>query len=131
MGLVAAAMVALSTGCVAMRSPDAESAAKAETRRETTCYFAGQLDESYATWYYRHLFAFGEKPLWAGANPATVRYRFTYLPSFEHPVCIRLERTGTGTPRLWIREHAGFGGYPAEDLMLVDEARLLSEEELK
>jgi hypothetical protein len=63
-------------------------------------------------WYSGHLAAMGEPSLPALAQSdreATV-YRLLWLPSFHHPVCVRIERTSEGA-RLHARVLDGKGGY--------------------
>ena len=63
-------------------------------------------------WYSKHLAAMGEPSLPALAQrdrDATV-YRLLWLPSFHHPVCVRIERTGEGA-RLHAKVLDGKGGY--------------------
>ena len=46
-------------------------------------------------WYSKQLVAMGERPLWKltqGDREATV-YRLLWLPSFHHPVCVRIDRS--------------------------------------
>ena len=63
-------------------------------------------------WYSKHLEAMGESSLWKLSQrdrDATV-YRLLWLPSFHHPVCVRIATTGGGT-KLHARVLDGKGGY--------------------
>jgi len=94
------------------------------------------LTEFQNQWYARHLQAAGEPSLSRAARDgrSAVRetLRFTWLPSFDHPVIIRIE-TARGRSRLIVRELAGAGGYSpgeiarrVERALTADEDRALS-----
>ncbi len=53
-----------------------------------------------------------EQPLWsrAGRDSETRIYRLLWLPSFHHPVCVRVDHSSQGT-RLHARVLDGAGGY--------------------
>ena len=65
-----------------------------------------------AKWYSKHLRAMGEPSLWAHArdpqNPTV--YRLLWLPTFRHPVCVRIHRTPSGAT-LHATVLDGKGGY--------------------
>jgi hypothetical protein len=84
------------------------------------CNFKG-YPECFATvskvendWYPRHWEAADEPSLNERSNsPAaaeTSTLRFTWLPSFQHPVIVRIERTGNEA-RLVAKQLSGQGGY--------------------
>jgi hypothetical protein len=61
-------------------------------------------------WYSKHLAAMGEPALWLWRDRDMTAYRLLWLPSFDHPVCVRIDRTGDGA-RLQARVLDGKGGY--------------------
>ena len=65
------------------------------------------ISRSDAEWYSKHLTAMDEAPLWRDRD-ATV-YRLLWLPSFDNPVCVRIDRTAEGA-RLHARVLDGKGG---------------------
>jgi hypothetical protein len=70
------------------------------------------LSEFVHDWYSQHLIAMGEDPLGPVAlrdRDATI-YRLLWLPSFHHPVCVRVERKGEEA-RLRATVLDGKGGY--------------------
>lgn len=84
------------------------------------CNFKG-YPECFATistvendWYPSHWDAADEPSLYERSRfPATAgtsTLRFTWLPSFHHPVIVRIERTGHGA-RLVAKQLSGKGGY--------------------
>jgi hypothetical protein len=69
------------------------------------------LESSTASWYSEQLYAMGEPSLWALAErgrESTV-YRFLLLPSFLHPICVRIEKEET-IARLHATVLDGHGG---------------------
>jgi hypothetical protein len=60
----------------------------------------------------RFLELMGERPLQDRAphDRNAIVYRFIWLPTFKHPVCVRIERAGRGA-RLHVRVLDGAGGY--------------------
>jgi hypothetical protein len=58
--------------------------------------------------YAKHLAAMGEAALWRDRDATA--YRLLWLPSFDHPVCVRIDWTGDGA-RLHARVLDGKGGY--------------------
>ncbi len=70
------------------------------------------LSDFVVKWYSEHLDAMDEPSLWKLSQrdrDATV-YRLLWLPSFHHPVCVRIARTAEGA-RLRARVLDGKGGY--------------------
>lgn len=63
-------------------------------------------------WYSKHLAAMGEPSLpdLAQRDREATIYRLLWLPSFHHPVCVRIERDGDRA-RLQARVLDGMGGY--------------------
>jgi hypothetical protein len=63
-------------------------------------------------WYTSHLAAMGERSLWvlASRDRDATAYRLLWLPSFHHPICVRVDRTGVGA-RLRVKVLDGKGGY--------------------
>ena len=80
-------------------------------------------------WYSKHLVAMGEPSLWMlsrSLDNATI-YRLLWLPTFHHPVCVRIERTPGGA-RLHATVLDGQGGYDP-GLVAIERNILLAEEE--
>jgi MFS family permease len=76
--------------------------------------FGGEKDDSefIARWYSAHLAAMGEPSLWMLSrrdSHATI-YRLLWLPTFDHPVLVRIERTRQGA-KLRASVLNGMGGY--------------------
>jgi hypothetical protein len=65
-----------------------------------------------SAWYSSHLRAMGEPSLWALArkNQTASVYRLLWLPSFHHPVCVRISSTAGGA-RLHVKVLDGAGGF--------------------
>jgi hypothetical protein len=79
---------------------------------ETTADVPAPLDEFEVKWYSKHLAAMQEPSLWrlGTSDPAGTAYRFLELPSFAHPIGIRVAKTDAGaTLRLVVLD--GLGGY--------------------
>ena len=72
------------------------------------------ISEVERDWYPRHWQAANEPSLYErsnGPSPAgTSTLRFTWLPSFHHPVIVRIERSGKGA-QLIAKQLSGKGGY--------------------
>jgi hypothetical protein len=82
-------------------------------------------------WYSGHLVAMGEPSLWKLArsrHDATV-YRLLWLPTFHHPVCVRVEQAPRGA-KLHVTVLDGEGGYDPGQVAL-ERNVVLSEEEWK
>jgi MFS family permease len=76
--------------------------------------FGGNKDDSdfITRWYSEHLAAMGEPSLWMLSrrdSDATI-YRLLWLPTFDHPVLVRIERTREGA-KLRATVLNGMGGY--------------------
>ncbi|WP_206238835.1 hypothetical protein [Novosphingobium terrae] len=73
------------------------------------------MNEFQEGWFSEHLAAAGEPSLakLAETAPASGRavVRFTWLPSFDHPVTVRLEWVPSGAMHLTARMLSGAGGY--------------------
>jgi hypothetical protein len=84
-----------------------------------------------AAWYSGNLRAMGEPSLWQRsrkARDATV-YRLLWLPSFHHPVCVRIDRAAEGA-RLHVKVLDGAGGY-APGFVAIERNIVLAENEWK
>jgi hypothetical protein len=70
-------------------------------------------------WYSKHLAAMGEPSLSVLARRDTnaIVYRFLWLPSFHHPVCVRIEPTSEGA-KLRLKVLGGKGGYEPGDVVI-------------
>jgi len=83
------------------------------------CFPAGSLGETSsqhqfkAGWYSSQLAALREPSLWQLSRemPSKDSYRFLYLRSFHHPICVRLTLTTGGIGLLTSKETDGKGGY--------------------
>ena len=94
------------------------------TRNEgptTSLFESGDLDDLVRRdtflrdWYSKHLFAAGETSL--RVSSADEVYRFTHLPSFRHPLVIRVEDRD-GRRRIIAKELDGAGGYEPGRLVI-------------
>jgi hypothetical protein len=66
-------------------------------------------------WWGKHLSAMREPPLACASTYDVEVFRFTYIPTFDHPWAIRLERANDGAV-VFVTENCGAGGYePAEN----------------
>jgi hypothetical protein len=61
-------------------------------------------------WFGKHLRAFGERPLYVLAEQGAEIFRFISMPTFDKPLCIRIENSPAGG-RLWSARLSGRGGY--------------------
>jgi hypothetical protein len=83
------------------------------------------LDSFLNKWYSKHLSAAGEFAL-LGATLDEV-YRFTYLPSFRHPVLVRVQ-WDSDSAVVVVKELDGYGGYDPGEL-IVERYRSLTQSE--
>ena len=72
----------------------------------------GDSPDFVAKWYSEHLAAIGEPSLWmlSRRDSEATAYRLLWLPTFHHPVCVRIDRTRDGA-KLRARVLNGMGGY--------------------
>lgn len=91
------------------------------------------LDEFAREWYSKHLGAAGEPPLPAVAegNPTALQLRFTWLPSFDPPVVIRINTTAEGERKLSATRLSGAGGYSPGEVADQIERTLTADEALR
>lgn len=69
-------------------------------------------DQDEADWYAPHLRAAEEEPLWGKhPRPGEQTVRFTFLPSFDHPIVVRIDRRPGRPDRLTVTRLTGGGGY--------------------
>lgn len=78
-------------------------------------------------WYVRHLVAMQEQPLYPPSDGSLCCYRLLYLPTFRHPVVVRLAPTETAW-RATCKRTNGFGGYDAGQLAIESEHSLTKAE---
>ncbi len=71
---------------------------------------SADLDEFRREWYSKQLYAMQEPSLSQGKARADVVYRFLWLRSFNHPISVRVEKTGSSV-NLHVVELDGAGGY--------------------
>lgn len=69
-----------------------------------------EIDGFLREWYSKQLRAMGEPSLSCGERTAETTYRFTWLRTFHHPVCVRIEKKGSSIA-LHAIELDGAGGY--------------------
>lgn len=71
-------------------------------------------------WYSKHLTAMREPSLYqlAQQDASAEAYRFLWLRTFDHPVCVRLTVRKDGTALLTSKEMDGHGGYAPGRLKL-------------
>lgn len=86
-----------------------------------------RLSDSVDQWYSRHLRTMGEPSLSQGLATGVEAYRFLFLPTWGHPVAVRIERRREVSTITW-RRLSGRGGYEPGTLAL-DESRRLTLEE--
>ena len=85
----------------------------------------GDSDSFEREWYSKHLAAAGEFAL--PSAKLEDAYRFTFLPSFSHPVVVRVERN-SDSAIIVAKELDGVGGYDPGEL-IVDRYRSLTRSE--
>jgi hypothetical protein len=92
------------------------------------------VDDFEAGWYSKAWIAAREPALWSrppnGSSPVAT-YRFTWLPSFEHPVIVRIDKFVSGDVRLTAKELSGAGGYGMGQIAQQFERPLTSAENAK
>ncbi|HYD45993.1 MAG TPA: hypothetical protein VEA79_12080 [Phenylobacterium sp.] len=81
-------------------------------------------------WYLKHLRAAGEPPLRADPK-VRAKWRFTWLPSFNTPVVVRIEQTSPRRMRLVARRLSGHGGYDPGEIAETRERWLTPAEQRK
>ena len=92
-------------------------------------YFPPDVDVFLHTWYSKHLRAMQEPSLSCGARRAEFAYRFLWLRTFHHPICVRIEKEGPSTT-LHAVELDGSGGYaPGKLLRQIDRTLSPAEQE--
>lgn len=67
-------------------------------------------------WYGKHLRAMSEPALWKESKSGAESYRFLWLRTFDHPIAVRVEQTGS-TATLFLKELNGAGGYDPGQLI--------------
>lgn len=100
------------------------AAASAEEQRAFTEFFpAGAfghgdpgMDAFVAGWYAQHLRALKEPSISSLSDPAAEVYRFTLLPTFHHPLCVRITVAADGSATATAKRLTGKGGYEPGDL---------------
>jgi hypothetical protein len=83
------------------------------------------MDAGAREWYTKHLSAAGETAL--RTSSASEAYRFTHLPSFSHPVVIRVEES-KGRRLIIVKQLDGAGGYEPGRLVVEKYRELTSDE---
>jgi hypothetical protein len=87
-------------------------AQEAVANATSTNYFPHQIGEFCQRWYGDQLTAMGEAPIYKLAKPdGRFVFRFTWLRTFHHPMCVRLEHSKDGKTVLFGKELNGAGGY--------------------
>jgi len=81
----------------------------------TSRYLDGKLQE---TWFGSQLFGLNEPSLLGRAQNDEPVYRFTLLPSFGHPVVVRVMIHQDGTATVITRVGKGAGGYGPKGLLV-------------
>lgn len=84
-------------------------------------------DEFRRNWYSKHLKAMEEPPLLALAQRGVGAFRFIYLPSFRHPIVVRIQKSKEEL-FLVIKKLNGRGG-SNPGVLMVDEQRVLPDGE--
>ena len=88
---------------------------------------SSDVDELAQHWYSQQLRAMDEPSLSCGQRDDDEVYRFLWLPSFQHPVAVRITRTGDGAI-LDITELTGAGGYEPGTVGAHEERKLANAE---
>lgn len=75
-------------------------------------YFPRQISEFCQRWYGGQLSAMGEARIYKLAKPdGRFVFRFIWLRTFHHPICVRIEHSKDGKTVLYGKELNGAGGY--------------------
>lgn len=78
----------------------------------STNYFPHQIEDSYQHWYGKQVSAMGEERIYKLAKPdGSFIFRFIWLRTFHHPMCVRIEHSKVGKTFLYAKELNGAGGY--------------------
>lgn len=93
-------------------------------------YFPRRVDQFRQKWYGEQLMELGEKRIWRQVPSDKFTFRFIWLRTFHHPICVRLEHNDDGRTMLYGKELNGAGGYKPGKL-IVDSAQEISDEEYK
>jgi hypothetical protein len=88
---------------------------------------SSEVDEFDQHWYSQHLRAMYEPSLSCGLRDDEEVYRFLWLPTFQHPVAVRITRTHDGAT-LDVTELTGAGGYEPGTVGAHDERKLTNGE---
>lgn len=115
--------------CWSEGPPEWKDGSPAGSESSGAFFNAGALrdggDDFLREWYSKRLSAAGEPPL-RGLFSA-VGYRFMHLPSFRHPVLIRVE-SRPNERFIVVKELGGTGGYDPGEIVLERHRRLTSAE---
>jgi len=82
-----------------------------------TNYFASDLDRCRREWFSEFLSEMQEKPIWEQDTCHDLIFRLLYLPSYEHPICVRLEHKKDGETILYGKEADGKAGFTCGKLI--------------
>ncbi len=114
------ALATLALWIVQMRSEPAYTASR---------YFPARIDDFKQQWYSEHLSAMNETSIYNLApQDGRCIFRFIWLRTFHHPMCVRLEHNKDGKTFLYGKELNGAGGYEP-GVMIADQKVELSEHE--
>lgn len=92
-------------------------------------YFPRQISASTEHWYSKHLSAMGEQKLYKmNESNGQFIFRFTWLRTFHHPICLRLVHSRDGKTVLYGKELDGAGGYEPGSLITDQKIELTSEQ---
>lgn len=76
-----------------------------------------QLDTFIRDWYSKNLTAMGEEELFQKRDQESEVYRLLRLPTFDHPIAIRIQKE-EGLRTLFIKQLSGAGGYDPGNLVI-------------
>jgi hypothetical protein len=98
---------------------------EATFKNDNTPYFPNlsfsdrnEVEVRFVEWFSKHLKAMNEPSLWAKSKESTATaFRFLWLRTFDHPICVRLTIDSEGQGELAVKETDGAGGYESGNLV--------------
>jgi hypothetical protein len=87
------------------------------------CFGDPELHDAFVAWFSKHLRAAHELPMCKAGRDEALVYRFLWLRTFHHPLCIRISMGRKGK-RLSATRLTGMGGYEPGEVDTVRERPL-------